>query len=365
MDSEAINAKMRAGFGKMVADAGDDARRLCDLAKVAGTIGLPEQQYPLAKRAQGLAPEDAYVTQKAQAIIAKGVGQWHFNMLHDRDRDAVYDAAIRRVVRPGDHVLDIGSGSGLLAMMAARAGAARVISCESNPAIADIARDIVAQNGYADRVTILSKSSTEIDVEEDLGRHVDVIVSEIIADNLLSEDVLGTLDDARRRLLAPGGRMIPSGGDIMVALAHYPDNSDISDVSGFDLSQFKRLRKPLHTIDSGDTKLALRSSQIPIFSFDFVTGEPGLLGETVLNLRSTGGPINGVVQWIRIHLDADGFYENRPAGATHSHWGPRFATLPRTINPVAGSIVPVHARYNRKVFDYWVDPADLPAADSP
>ena len=154
--------------------------------------------------------------------------------------------------------------------------------------------------------------------------------------------------------------MIPHGGEIMIALADYPEQMELSDISGFDLSQFARLRKPVRTIDSGDTKLALRSSQVPIFSFDFVTGAPGMSGDATLNLRSTGGPINGVVQWIRIHLDADSFYENRPAGATHSHWGPRFARLRHSISPAAGSVVPVHARYNRKTFDYWVDPVELP-----
>lgn len=64
---------------------------------------------------------------------------------------ALRELAIEAAV-PGKVVLDIGTGSGLLAMMAARAGAARVIACEMNAAVAETARRIIAANGLADRM---------------------------------------------------------------------------------------------------------------------------------------------------------------------------------------------------------------------
>jgi type II protein arginine methyltransferase len=97
------------------------------------------------------------------------VPKWHFNIVRDDARNAAYEAAIVRAVRPDARILDIGAGTGLLAMMAARAGAKDVITCEMNPAVADAAADIVARNGHADRVRVVPKRSTELDVAADMG----------------------------------------------------------------------------------------------------------------------------------------------------------------------------------------------------
>lgn len=66
--------------------------------------------------------------------VRRAVPRWHWEMLHDEERAELYDRAIRRAVAsdPGSLVLDIGAGSGLLAMMAARAGARQVVACEGD-----------------------------------------------------------------------------------------------------------------------------------------------------------------------------------------------------------------------------------------
>ena len=87
-------------------------------------------------------------------------------MMDDKRRSDSYEAAIRRIV-PGKLVLDIGTGSGLLAMMAARAGTAHVMTCETVATIAERARTIIAKNGLADRITVIAKSSTDLVVGRD------------------------------------------------------------------------------------------------------------------------------------------------------------------------------------------------------
>ena len=96
---------------------------------------------------------------------------YHFPMIAEAPRNVKFERALLRSIRAyqrrhngeGPHVLDIGSGTGLLAMMAARAGAQEVHSLEMVPALAAAATHIVAHNGYADRVSIHSVMSTSLD----------------------------------------------------------------------------------------------------------------------------------------------------------------------------------------------------------
>jgi len=171
-------------------------------------------------------------------------------------------------VRPGDRVLIIGTGSGLLAMMAAHAGAASVVSCEANPAVAAMAAEIVAANGFADRIRVIPRQSTDLEVEADLGSPVDVVISKVLAANLIGEGVQTTMEDAVR-LLKPGGRMVPASADMIVALAEWSDLEPVERVCGFDLGAFNRLRQGELGIDGGSGALKLRSEPTVLFSFDF------------------------------------------------------------------------------------------------
>lgn len=342
-DDHELHAIARAGFEAMVAAAGQDGRKLAGLAGLARKIGLRGRVYPLASAARHRAPDDVEVGARAQQLIGQSVPRWHFDMLRDEARNAAFDAAIRRAVTPGTHVLDIGAGSGLLSLMAARAGAGRVVACEENPAIADVARAIVAANGQADRIRVVTGTSTALDLDSDLEGRADVIVSEIVSNNLLAEGVLRTLADAATRLLAPGGQMIPAGGAVMVALAQLdvPADRRLSDIAGFDLQGFDALAQVPRIVAVGDTTLALRSEAAALLSFDF-TGraarEPHRARTTLL---AKGGPVGGVVQWIRLRLDAETSYENRPGPGAASHWGAQFYPFPAPLDPPAGTPVEI------------------------
>ena len=104
--------------------------------------------------------------QQPREIIAdlnrRDVPQWHFAMLNDDRRVEAYRRAINTAVRSGDVVLDVGTGSGLLAILAARAGAQRVYACERVERIAAKAREIIASNGLSDRIEVLSNSSHDL-----------------------------------------------------------------------------------------------------------------------------------------------------------------------------------------------------------
>jgi len=128
----------------------------------------------------------------------------HIRMLNDRERTLRYLQAIRDVVKPGDVVVDLGTGSGILAVAAARAGARQVYAIEATT-IARAARRTFADNGVTDRVTLIEGHSTQVQLPE----RADVLVAEIIGNKPLSEKILESTADAVRRFLKPGARLVP------------------------------------------------------------------------------------------------------------------------------------------------------------
>jgi precorrin-6B methylase 2 len=128
----------------------------------------------------------------------------HARMLHDDRRTNDYLAALAEAVRPGDVVLDIGTGSGVLAIAAARAGARRVYAVEGSD-IAEVAERVFAANGVEDTVTLVPGWSRLAELPEP----ADLLVAEVIGNEPLEEEILETTLDARRRLLKPGARLIP------------------------------------------------------------------------------------------------------------------------------------------------------------
>lgn len=139
---------------------------------------------------------------------------WHFAMLNDRARNDAFERAIAKAAPGRRLALDIGTGSGLLAMMAARAGAERVVACEAIKPLARVAARIVARNGYADRITVIAKRSTELAPGQDLPRPADLLISEILDAGLLGEGVMRTFRHAAAALILPDAAIIPAGATV-------------------------------------------------------------------------------------------------------------------------------------------------------
>jgi len=231
------------------------------------------------------------------------------------------------------------------------------VTCEMNPAVADAAAEIVALNGYADRVRVIAKRSTELDVEADMGGQADLLVSEIVSNDLLREAVLPVMEDAVARLLKPGGRMIPQSGRVRVALAHWEghDQRRLGEVEGFDVRPFNRLDRNPRKVKIGEADLVLRSRPADLFEFDFTSGGPYSGGRASLDLIAEGGPVNGIVQWIHLRLDEEGIYENRPEPGAKSCWALLFYALEREIAPAAGDAVPIRGAHTRGELRIWMD----------
>lgn len=300
-------------------------------------------------------PDDPALKSAARTILSFNIPQWHLPMLHDHVRNDAYRVAIERAVKPGMRVLDIGTGSGLLAMMAARAGADLVVACEMEPAVAATAADIIARNGYSSQVRVVQRKSTELDRDKDLDGGVDVIVSETFSDDLLSESALPSFDHARRELANPDAHYIPRAASMRVALAWFDQAQDrrLDAMSGFDLSLFERHIKINRRPKVGDDRLSLRSDPADLFAFDLTRGDSFRGGGASLSLTAKGGPANGVVQWIRLELDEETVYENQPGPGATSAWNVHFHPLPDGKTVEVGGQHVVNAAHDGERVHFW------------
>jgi len=123
---------------------------------------------------------------------------YHRVLLADKARTLAYRDALRRVVKPDDVVLDLGSGSGILAFFAREAGARRVFAIEQGP-MADVIAFL-----HKD-VELFHEESTKVELPE----RATVLVTETLGTFGLQEQILSLVIDARARLLAPGATLVP------------------------------------------------------------------------------------------------------------------------------------------------------------
>ena len=128
----------------------------------------------------------------------------HRHYLADTARLDAFDAALRSTVQPGDVVLDLASGTGILGLLACQAGARRVYAIEVG-GIVELARELASANGFGDRIVAIH----ELAARASLPEQVDVIVTDGAGRFGFDGGIIETLSDARRRFLKPNGRVIP------------------------------------------------------------------------------------------------------------------------------------------------------------
>jgi type I protein arginine methyltransferase len=139
-------------------------------------------------------------------------------MIADSLRTDAYREALRQAVKPGTVVLDIGTGTGIFALLACRFGARKVYAIEPSDAI-EVAREIAAANGCRDRIEFIQELSRKVDLPE----RADVIVSDIRGVLPFFDHHLPSIIDARERMLIDGGALIPKCDSLWAAVAEAPE----------------------------------------------------------------------------------------------------------------------------------------------
>lgn len=334
----AVSADELASFGDLMFDAGRlPAARLLYARALAGNPACFAARVGIAQ------------------VDRRRVARWHFSMLNDGPRNDAYDRAIRATVREGDVVLDIGTGSGILAMMAARAGAGHVYACEVVPEIAAKAREIVALNGLADRITVIEVLSHDLLVGRDLPRQADVLVSEIVDNLLIGEGIMATLAHALGTLVRPGARIVPGSGRIHAVPIESPalfSNDRVGRAAGFDVSpfnEFTRYGNFTSDLIRPDDFAAL-GPPTELFSFDFTQGRFAPEERSLEIGCDRPGMLHGLLVWFALDL-ADGVtVDNDPAGGC-GHWGHAVFFLDRPRKVDAGGAVSIVAAHDTTTVD--------------
>ena len=317
--------------------------------------GKGDQAVAIVERVLAEHPDDPMWLEAARAVLSHRVAGFHRWMLADEARTEAYARAIRETVVPGDVVLDIGAGSGLLAMMAARAGASRVVACEENPALAATAAEIVRRNGFGGVIEIVAERSTALDRSGALEGGADVVVSEIFSHNLLDEGAIRSLNHGMKDLAKPGARIVPASASVKVALAEFTGEAPPppARVAGFDLSLFDRHLPAATTAPVRSRHLHLRSDAHSLFDFDFTLGEAAGEGRRTLALTSSGGRVNFVAQWIALQLTDRVVLENRPGPEARSHWPCVLYPLGAPLDTLTGEQVRVEAWHDEVRLLVW------------
>lgn len=253
---------------------------------------------------------------------------WYVPMLLDGARNEAYRAALARLSAqaPLERVLDIGAGCGLLSMMAAQAGARHVYGCEVSPAVVQIGHEVVACNGFADRITLIGKDCRQLSVPTDLPERADLAVFEMFDCSFLGEGVLHFLAYAREHLLKPDARYLPISAVLRAQLIEHRIDS-ILDV---DVTLLNPYRYTSGFVNVDAARLAYRPLTAPfdLFRFDLRTAGPAPAQLEVETRALDAGIAGAVLFWFDLQLDEDTWISNAPDAGLPMHWKQAMQFLP-------------------------------------
>lgn len=238
-------------------------------------------------------------------------------MLQDEVRNRAFKEAIFRNVKKDDVVIDLGTGTGILAIWAAQAGARKVYAIEETD-VADVAEAVIRDNGFEDIITVLKANSSEVRLPEP----ADVLIAEVVGHFLFEEGIVEAVSGARNALLKPLGKIIPSSASVFVAPAGL--DSSFEELSFWGtwldpkLSVVRTLAANSAYVETISPD-ALMARPAKIFDVDFSSIVPCQLTAKVEFSIQRRGVFDAVLGWFRLALDEDCVIETAPWAVT-THW---------------------------------------------
>ena len=262
----------------------------------------------------------------------------HGRMIRDRDRTDAYARALERVIRPDSIVLDIGAGSGILSLLAARSGARRVFAVEPTDVI-ELARVLAAVNGVADTVEFIQARSTTISLPE----RADVIVSDLRGILPLYGLHIPSIVDARQRHLAQAGTLIPFCDALWAAPAELagiyedrisswetrPYGFNIAAARGFAANTWGKVAAPANSLLASPERLAVLDYR------SILSPEVKSSAESKV---TRSGTLHGVLVWFDTELAEGVGFSNAP-GENEKIYGQGFFPLLEPVDVTRGDAI--------------------------
>lgn len=247
-------------------------------------------------------------------------------MINSRERMGPYVAVLRQAIRPGCTVLDIGSGTGIFSFLACRMGAGKVHAIEPDNAI-EVARESAAANGLSDRIEFHQAMSNAVN----LPVMADVVVSDLRGVLPLFQQHIPTIIDARRRLLAPDGVLVPRRDHLWAALVEFPEHhvaeqpSWLGDEYDIDLSAGNSL------VVNRWKRVRARSEQLLTKPYrwatlDYATIEQPNVSAEIAWKTERPGTAHGLLLWFDTEL-GDGIGFSNAPGQPEQIYGQAFFPL--------------------------------------
>jgi protein arginine N-methyltransferase 1 len=285
---------------------------------------------------------------------------WYFGrigeqekMLADRRRMDFYHAAITRHIHPGDRVVDLGTGTGILAAFAARRGAAKVYAIDHSK-ILKHARSLAAHNGI-ENVEFIAAHSKDFAVDEP----VDVIVHDQMGDCLFDESMVSNVADLRDRILKPGGLILPGRFEFYCEPLKLKEERQVPflwemNVHGFDFSCLERSRPQepdYYRLRAGDFGMVEHFLGVPepALEIDLGTLAESDMPRTLRIARTVvnAGRLDGFAVYFRARVDDDLCLSSDPMDPDRApHWGFRILRTDRDYFD-AGEVVELNLAVER------------------
>lgn len=285
----------------------------------------------------------------------------HFygQMLADAPRMDAYAAALRHAIRPDSVVMDLGCGPGVFALLACKLGARRVYAVEPNNVVG-LAREVAAANGFADRIEFFEKLSTEIALPEPAT----IIVSDLRGVLPFFQQHIPSIIDARKRLLARDGVLIPRRDVLWAAVVEAPEQyaelvSPWQDQFDLDLSAATR------HITNTWRKSHIKSEQFltePVCwsTIDYYEVDSPDVRAEISWRAARKGTAHGFAVWFDSELIDDARFSNHPA-APRMIYGQGFFPFSQPVEVSEGSRIDLRLAAKFVQDDYvWRWDTDFP-----
>lgn len=348
------NAAAERHFRRAIEINAGCAAAHCGLAQCLSEQNRGEESLAVLKAAAERLPENEDVLFALRLALSGLIPAWHIPMINDDERNAAYERALARAITPDSVVFEIGTGSGLVAMMAARAGARQVVTCEAVPALAEIAEETIARNGFGHRIKVLGKRSTQVRLGEDLPEKADVFVSELVNIGMLAPNMLPIIQHARANLVKPDAKIIPQAAvvwGVLMQCDHLARINPVRNIAGFDMGAFDIFRAPGYVqIDLGADPHRVLSGRFRVLDFDFRTAMKTEDLRPLAVIAQQSGTCHGVCFWFDLVLDAETTYRSESRSRTN-HWKQAIHFFPEPVAVEPGDRLDLAAGYdNTRIF---------------